>query len=182
MSGILQFIKFLSLAFLNMIKCIFTTFYSIYINHRSRTILQNIDPNLIPRLPHKNEKILCRVIDVYDGDTCTILYHLDNKIVSRTSLRLAGIDTPEMKSNTLEGTVATRIRDHVRNKILDKILYVKFKKIDKYGGRIVGDLYLDDNTTLSEYLLQKKYALPFDGNTKKTAWQQSYLQSINDSI
>lgn len=37
-----------------------------------------------------------KVVDVYDGDTLTVLTNIDNRLV-KLRCRIAGVDTPEMK-------------------------------------------------------------------------------------
>ena len=38
----------------------------------------------------------CKVVDVYDGDTCKVVFPLNDKLV-RWNVRLSGYDTPEMR-------------------------------------------------------------------------------------
>ena len=64
-----------------------------------------------------------RVIKVYDGDTITIASKLpfDNSPLYRLSVRLNGIDTPEIKGKTEdEKTAAKQARDALSNLILNK--------------------------------------------------------------
>ena len=62
-----------------------------------------------------------RVIKVYDGDTITIASKLpfDNSPLYRLSVRLNGLDAPEMKSGSKEEhDAAVLARDFVANLIL----------------------------------------------------------------
>jgi endonuclease YncB( thermonuclease family) len=116
-----------------------------------------------------------RVIKVYDADTITIASKLpfDGSPIYRLSVRLNGIDTPEIKGKGIsdeEKEAAKIARDFVSNLVLNK--YVKLENIEseKYG-RILADIYIGD-THLNNLLLRERYAVVYDGGTKKkpTSW------------
>jgi len=116
-----------------------------------------------------------RVIKVYDADTITIASKLpyDSSPMYRLSVRLNGIDTPEIKGKGIseeEKEAAKTARDFVSNLVLNK--YVKLQNVqsEKYG-RILADVYIGD-INLNELLLKEKYAVNYDGGTKKkpTSW------------
>lgn len=116
-----------------------------------------------------------RVIKVYDADTITIASKLpyDNSPMYRLSVRLNGIDTPEVKGKGVldeEKEAAKIARDFVSNLVLNK--YVKLENIqsEKYG-RILADVYIGD-VNLNELLIKQRYAVSYDGGTKKkpTSW------------
>ena len=66
----------------------------------------------------------CKVIKVYDGDTITIATRLPgNTCVYRFSVRLDGIDTPEIKSkNPREHERAVFVREQLHKLVYDKIV------------------------------------------------------------
>ena len=112
-----------------------------------------------------------RVIKVYDADTITIATKMPYKDCEsplyRFSVRLNGIDTPEIKGNGVsaeEKEAAKKARDFVSNLILNK--YVKLENIqrEKYG-RILADVYIGD-IHLNKLLIDEKYAVGYDGGTK----------------
>jgi endonuclease YncB( thermonuclease family) len=110
-----------------------------------------------------------RVIKVYDADTITIASKLpyDESPMYRLSVRLNGIDTPEMKGKGVsdeEKEAAKQAREFVSNLVLNK--YVKLENIEseKYG-RILADVYIG-NVHLNEILLKERYAVKYDGGTK----------------
>ena len=39
---------------------------------------------------------LCKVVDVYDGDTCKVVFKLKNKLY-KWNIRMYGYDSPEMR-------------------------------------------------------------------------------------
>jgi endonuclease YncB( thermonuclease family) len=108
------------------------------------------------------------VIKVYDGDTITVASYLntDNKTLYRFSVRLNGIDSPELKSNNEEEKIAAKISQKaLEDLLLHKYVVLKNINTEKYG-RILADVYLND-TNINSWLLEKCYAVPYDGGTKK---------------
>lgn len=111
-----------------------------------------------------------QVIKVYDADTITIASKMpyNDSPMYRLSVRLNGIDTPEIKGKDIsdeEKESAKLARDFVSNLVLNK--YVKIENIEreKYG-RILADVYIED-IYLNELLIKERYALKYDGGTKK---------------
>ena len=111
------------------------------------------------------------VVKVYDGDTITILSKLPYKdsALYKFSVRLNGIDCPEIKGETLKEKLRAQIaRDELSKLILNKEIILKNLKTEKYG-RILADVYLDD-LHLNQYMLDKKLAVKYDGGTKTKAF------------
>ena len=111
-----------------------------------------------------------RVIKVYDADTITIASKLpyDTSPMYRLSVRLNGIDTPEIKGNGVlddEKEAAKLARDFVSNLVLNKFVRLENIQSEKYG-RILADVYIGD-IHLNELLLKERYAVVYDGGTKK---------------
>ncbi len=109
-----------------------------------------------------------QVIKVYDGDTITIAARLpyDNSPLYRFSVRLNGIDTPEIKGKTEdEITVAKEARDELSKLILHKNITLKDIKTEKYG-RVLAEVYLDD-LHINNWMLEQRFAVVYDGGTKK---------------
>jgi endonuclease YncB( thermonuclease family) len=110
-----------------------------------------------------------RVIKVYDGDTITIAAKLpfNDSPLYRLSVRLNGIDAPEMKGKSEdEKRAAKEARDMLSNLILNKYVTLTNIQNEKYG-RILADVYLD-NLWLNEWMLKEHYAVKYDGGTKIT--------------
>ena len=111
-----------------------------------------------------------RVIKVYDGDTITIASKMPFKSspIYRFSIRMNGIDTPEMKGKDVsedEKTAAHEAQKFVSNLILNKYVTLKNIKNEKYG-RILADVFIGE-VNVNELLLKERYAVPYDGTTKK---------------
>jgi micrococcal nuclease len=110
-----------------------------------------------------------QVIKVYDADTITIASKLpyDASPLYRLSVRLNGIDTPEMKGKGVsdeEKEAAILARDFVSNLVLHKHVRLENIESEKYG-RILADVYIGD-IHLNELLISEKYAVRYDGGTK----------------
>lgn len=108
-----------------------------------------------------------RVIKCYDADTITIASKLpyDASPLYRLSVRLNGIDAPEIKGKCAEEKeVAKEARDFVSNLVLNKMIRLENVESEKYG-RILADVYLGD-VHLNELLLKERYAVKYDGGTK----------------
>lgn len=137
-----------------------------------------------------------RVIDIYDADTMTVIIPLFGAYY-RYSVRLLGIDTPEMKSKILENkqralrarnTVlqwvlpAARIdieRAYSRKEIQDMLekevtlVWLKFHEFEKYG-RVLADVYMDfqSEESFSQRLIREGWAYSYNGGSKLTEEQQ----------
>ena len=109
-----------------------------------------------------------RVVKIYDGDTITIASRLPYRgsPLYRFSVRLSGIDCPEIKGKTeFEKTLAKKARDSLHEKIFGKIVRLKYVRSEKYG-RLLAEVYLED-LHLNKWMLENNYAVPYQGGTKE---------------
>lgn len=109
------------------------------------------------------------VIKVYDGDTITIASNLpyQDSPLYRFSVRLNGIDAPEIKSkNEEEKKLAKIAKDTLSSQILNKVVTLKNVQLEKYG-RILADVIINGQN-MSDFMLEKKLAVKYDGGTKAT--------------
>ena len=107
------------------------------------------------------------VIKVYDGDTITVATKLPmrNSPVYRFPVRLAGIDSPEIKGKSAEEiTLAKYSRDALHELIFGKTVKLQNVSTEKYG-RLLADVYID-GIHVNQWMLDRKYAIPYDGGTK----------------
>lgn len=108
-----------------------------------------------------------KVIKVYDGDTITIASRLpyQESPVYRFTVRINGIDTPEIKGKTAtEKALAIQARNALALLILGKTVKLENVKLEKYG-RLLADVWLDE-TNLGKHLIESNYAVPYSGGTK----------------
>jgi len=109
-----------------------------------------------------------KVIDVYDGDSCTILIDLGFNITLEEKCRLYGIDTPELRSKNLqEKELARQARDYLKGLVMDQEVTVITHKEGKYGRYLV-DIYRND-ILVNDMLIARGFAKPYYGG-KREPW------------
>lgn len=127
------------------------------------------------------QRVACKVISVYDGDTLSVAMPLEPKRadspVYSFKVRLAGIDTPEMKPSLTEPnrelviSLAKRAKRFLEEETLGKIMYIEISGEDKYG-RLLGTLFRDtqsyEEKSINQEMIKGNYALPYDGTEKKS--------------
>ncbi len=106
----------------------------------------------------------------YDGDTCYIIYESLPKSLQKMSVRILGIDTPEIKAEcSQEKELALKGREFA-NQAFRSAKKIEFKdlKWDKYGGRVLSNVYLD-GVLYSDSIIKEGLARSYDGG-KKISW------------
>ncbi|NDB63824.1 MAG: hypothetical protein EB170_08185 [Nitrosopumilaceae archaeon] len=112
------------------------------------------------------------VIKVYDGDTITIAGRLPytESPLYRFSVRLLGIDSPEIKGKTEKEKEAAHKSQHaLEGLILHKKVVLREISTEKYG-RILANVYLVTETgeiLVNKWMLANGYAVAYDGKTKQ---------------
>lgn len=114
-----------------------------------------------------------KIIRVLDGDTVVFeATFLPAPLKPQLSLRVLGVDTPEKGHRAQcesENQKAQEASKFTKNLIENsKKVQIEIKEHDKYGGRVLGDVIID-NRKLSEMLIEKGYARPYFGE-KKSDW------------
>jgi len=104
-------------------------------------------------------KYEAEVLRVIDGDTVEMRIELPLNISVTKHVRLAGVNTPELKGETKEA--AQKAKDYVVSALAAAVaVQVEIRKdSDKYGRPLV-DLYVDGNT-INQALLREGLAVPF---------------------
>ncbi len=117
-----------------------------------------------------NIETYAKCVDVLDGDTCRIKFFYRDEI-SQISLRLYGINAPELRPKKGDRTVedienekqlAILSKRKLTKMILNKIVYVKLKHYDKYG-RTLANVYInkDDAKSINNIMVDKGYAIAY---------------------
>lgn len=132
--------------------------------------LERIDPKTVPKVPFHNQVIYAKIEEVYDGDTVKIIV-LFGAMPVRFSLRILGIDTPEIKQGggrlPEEHQAAVKVRDYVKSLFPSTLAKICIRDWDKFGGRVLGDLYLQTGESVSDLLIHGGWARPYQGEKKK---------------
>lgn len=118
---------------------------------------------------------ICRCIDVYDGDTCTIIGVVGENPY-KFSVRMLGYDTPEMKSDIPgEKYVATIAKNLLSEMILDKYIRIEISPSrDKYG-RLLATLYdMSDGSNINEKMKNSGLSCLYNGKTKRAFMYANY--------
>ena len=109
---------------------------------------------------------------IIDGDTVEFkVDFLPKEFKPYLSLRILGVDTPEkipraqcMEENMKSLNAKLFTEQEISNATKKQIIINSW---DKYGGRVLGDVILD-GVLLSKKLIDKGYAVPYNGGTKKS--------------
>lgn len=132
----------------------------------------------------KNKKYDCKILDIYDGDTITICFFLQEFDYIKMNVRLNGIDTPELKGNTRDNGIKARnyliklllnidinenltrkeIRKLIDNNNNNNIILIEFGDFDKYGRSLV-TLY-KNNININQKMVEDGYASLYNGGKK----------------
>lgn len=99
-------------------------------------------------------KKVCRVVGVHDGDTVKVVF-FNNKVLIRYSVRLVGINAPELKT----GVPGQESKQYLHNRVFGKVISVDMAGWDKIG-RILGVLYVKD-VNINQEMLAKNLAIPY---------------------
>ena len=109
-----------------------------------------------------------RVIKVYDGDTITVANTLpiqNCNDIFRFSVRLNGIDCPEIRGKSDEEKKAAQLSKTVLSDlVMNKIVQLKNVSTEKYG-RLLADVYIGE-IHVNSWMIDNNYAIPYDGKTK----------------
>ena len=96
----------------------------------------------------------------YDGDTCTTS--------KGEKIRLACIDSPELKGDKANPVPAKKARDYLNNLIANKLVFIKRITLDKYG-RTVAELYKDE-INIQKLLVDKNLAKIYKKYSYQCPW------------
>ena len=128
-----------------------------------------------PKFSLEGQTKLCKVVDVYDGDTCRVVFNHNGKI-NKWNVRMLGYDSPEMKpskSNPNRNEIkirAKKSKEYLKSLIANtnnQLVYLKCGKFDKYG-RLLGEIYIDlnDKQSANDLMIINGYGYKYDGGTK----------------
>jgi len=109
---------------------------------------------------------------VIDGDTVEIAVDfLPSPLPPKLSIRVMGIDTPEKAPRAqcdAEATLAKKASAFTKDAVANALeVDIKILKWDKYGGRVLGEVYLD-HQSLAQSLISAGLARPYKGEAKSS--------------
>ena len=122
------------------------------------------------------DRRICKVVDVYDGDSCKVVFQHDGQFY-RWNIRMNGYDTPEMRprrskpNRDAEIAAAKKSRDYLKSLIMnpDQLVYIACGDFDKYG-RLLGTIYVNegDEQSVNDLMITNGHGYAYDGGTKKS--------------
>lgn len=127
-----------------------------------------LDENDVPWLSLKGKYLKCKVIDVYDADTVTLVIPFMGRPWKK-KCRLDGVDSAELRTdNIIEKELAIEGRNWLIGEILSEKVWVQCGDWDKYG-RLLGTIYKKngDIVSINKQLVDNGYAYQYNGKKKK---------------
>lgn len=108
------------------------------------------------------------VLQVLDGDTVTVRLHVWIGQSLDTHVRIAGIDTPEMRSKcAAERAKAKQARDEISKLLSDNRIQLTNVRLEKYAGRVLAEAYAADGTSIRSHMISKGLARPYGGERRE---------------
>ena len=101
--------------------------------------------------------------DCYDGDTCTTS--------KGEKIRLACIDTPELKGWKADPIPAKEARDFVNKLVANEEVFIKRITNDRYG-RTVGELFKNE-VNIQELIIEKGYGKIYKKYAYQCEWSKN---------
>ena len=98
----------------------------------------------------------------YDGDTCTT--------IEGEKIRLACIDTPELKGKKADPIAAKEARDFLNNLVSNTKVNIRRITTDRYG-RTVAELYIG-NINIQKLLVDKGYGQIYKKYSNQCKWSK----------
>ena len=101
---------------------------------------------------------LCKVVSVYDGDTCKVVFD-HNGVINRWNVRMNGYDTPEMRPSkklpNRDEIKKSSSFDYLKSSVCneDQLVYIKLNLIN----RLLGDIYInkDDEESVNNLMIKQ---------------------------
>ena len=125
-----------------------------------------------PSEAHKPQHIVpFQVISVYDGDTITGTAMLWPNLLTRTAVRLRGIDTPEIRGGCTESKALALKARALTDSLVKTAYEVSLSRptIGKFAGRVVADVLID-GSNIAPLLIERGLAKPYDGKSRRPSW------------
>jgi len=122
------------------------------------------------------EYTIKKLLKVVDGDTIKVEIDLGFNLCVTTTIRLAGIDTPESRTKDLKekqlGLDAKKWLETILTENQNIRIHTTKDADEKYG-RLLGTLYLSkDAKSINELMVENGYAWKYDGGTKQKNLQE----------
>lgn len=125
---------------------------------------------LLPLPAHAAEiagPVSARLVRVIDGDTVEADVHVWPGHTVRVSVRLRGIDAPELRARCeAEKMAALDARDKLAGLLASGAFHVRNIDGDKFFGRVVADIETPEGEAVVDRLIATGLARPYDGKAR----------------
>lgn len=122
------------------------------------------------------EYTIKKLLKVVDGDTIKVEIDLGFDLCVTTTIRLAGIDTPESRTKDLkEKQLGLDAKKWLETTLTTaQVVRIKTEKdADEKYGRLLGTLYLSNDTkSINQLMVENGYAWKYEGGTKQKNLQE----------
>ena len=142
--------------------------------------LMAINDKNIPLFSFNGKIIIARIVECYDGDTCTIIFDYSGTII-KYKLRANGYDCAEMKPRLdkenrdkeieIAKLAKQRFLELVINGSSNLCVQVECLGFDKYG-RILGNIYslqsvIGKDESINNIMIREGHGKPYSGGHKE---------------
>lgn len=114
--------------------------------------------------------VRAEVVRVIDGDTLAVRADIWIGQSVAISVRIRGIDTPEMRGKCPEETALAAAARDLLAELAGPVVAVVNVENDKYGGRVVADVRSGAGLDLASAMIERGYAQPYSGRGPRLDW------------
>lgn len=109
------------------------------------------------------------VLRVIDGDSVQVAVEIWPGITVQPLIRISGVDSPELRGKCSEEKALAGMAKALVRHLLPPGSKVILKRVknDKYAGRYLSEVTLNDGRSLSAVLLAQGLARPYGGGKRK---------------
>lgn len=139
----------------------------------------------VPFFNFNNIKTMAKIVDVYDGDTITIIFYHYNMFIKHKA-RLYGYDSPEIKplktieNHDLQKKCGLIVKKILCDKILNKIVDIEImSETDKYGRLLCKIFY--EGICINDFMIEKGLGKQYGGG-KKSMFTLDELNKICEGV
>ena len=116
-------------------------------------------------------RVPAKVIRVYDGDTFTADAQPWPGITIRVSVRLDGVDTPEIRGQCeKEKRLAIEAREELKTALggIGKMVVLEEMKRGKYSGRVIARVINSNGKNVSDSMIQTGHGRKYSGGDRQS--------------
>ena len=119
----------------------------------------------------------------YDGDSFDLTLDLGFSLTTHKKVRILGVDTPELRGGTDDSKAAGRLARLRASEWVDDAMsrgnaYFSSQGYAGKFGRPLGDIVDEDGSSLVEFLLSQRLAVPYEAGQAKAKVQELHDANI----